>query len=443
VIETFHDVIEDPLKDGLDPAGPFAGVPYLMKDLGPTLKGRKQEQGSLAMLGSVAGEDSFLTTKIRRAGLNIMGRTTVPEFGVCGSAENPRVYVSRNPWNLDYTTGGSSSGTGAIVASGVIPISHGSDGGGSIRIPAGINGVLGLKPSRGVFSAAPTGSDFSGAVSVQGCHTRSVRDHAAFHDACRGGAPGEFMPFWSPDEPYLVQIERDSSPLRIAVSHAWGDYHAIPHIVSELERAAQLLAGLGHQVEWATPPVDFRAAYDAQTKCYVTNISAGFDKTARARGLERPTTQYFEPMNVKIWETGIALPHTVRAEYADVFNTISRGFGAFFEQWDIILTPLSTQTTHRLGTLDYITLNDTDDVWDWFRNLWGLYAYTPLANLCGIPAITLPIAQHDNGLPLGIHALARQANDGLLLQLAAQVERAIDGQWNGGRLPAVHVAQSE
>ena len=132
-----------------------------------------------------------------QAGLNLIGRTTTPEFGVCSSADNPAVYVTRNPWNTDYTTCGSSAGSAAMVAAGAVPIAHATDGGGSIRIPAGVNGNIGLKVSRGVFSLSPHLSDLSGLVSIQGCQSRTVRDTAAFVDACRGPAPGEFMPFWT------------------------------------------------------------------------------------------------------------------------------------------------------------------------------------------------------------------------------------------------------
>ena len=441
VVEVFEDVVADPAKDGTDLGGPFAGMPYLMKDLGPTLKGRKQEMGAQLMQGNVAAADSFLTTKIRKAGLNIMGRTTTPEFGVCGSVENPKVYVSRNPWDLAYTTGGSSAGTGAIIAAGVIPLSHASDGGGSIRIPAGINGNVGLKPSRGVFSAYPDGSDLMAVVSVQGCHSRTVRDHAAFFDACRGPAPGEFMPFWTPEGCYTDMIGKDPPKLKIALSHEWGDYRSTPHIAAELEKAGKFLQGLGHHVEWKTPPIDFRAAYDAQTTCYITNIAMNLESKTKAKGLNRPTADVIEPMNVRIWEEGINLPYSARSEMQAVFNTTSRAFGDFFEQWDVILTPISTQTTHKLGTMDFITMNSTDRPRDWFKKLWGLYAYTPLGNLAGIPGISLPMASHDNGLPLGIQALSRQASDGQLLQLAAQIERALGGKWNGGRVPGVHVTK--
>jgi amidase len=439
VVEVFDDVVADPLKDGMNAEGQFAGVPYLMKDLGPTLKGRLQEMGSLLMRGNRSPADSYLVGRIRQAGLNIVGRSTTPEFGVCSSAENPAVYVTRNPWDLAYTTCGSSAGTAAMVAAGVLPISHATDGGGSIRIPAGVNGNIGLKPSRGVFSIAPYASDLTGLVSIQGCHTRTVRDTAAFVDSCRGGAPGEFMPFWMPDEPYSELIRRDPGRLRIALSHEWGEYRAIPHFVRELERVGRFLEGLGHHVDWALPAVDFRAAFAAQTTCYISNFAQTIANLLVQLGLERPPADLVEPINIKIWEAGLHTSYTERAKMQSVFNATARGFGAFFEDWDILLTPITALPTPKLGTTEYLTSSENPSVLDWFGNLWRNFAYTPLANLCGIPGISLPLAEHENGLPLGIQAQARQANDGLLLQLSAQIERAIDGQWNAGRRPGVHV----
>jgi len=439
VVEVFDDVVADPLRDGMDPAGPFAGVPYLMKDLGPTLGGRLQEMGSLLMRGHRAPADSFLTGRIRRAGLNIIGRSTTPEFGVCSSAENPAVYVTRNPWDTGYTTCGSSAGTAAMVAAGVVPLSHATDGGGSIRIPAGVNGNLGLKPSRGVFSIAPGASDLTGLVSTQGCQSRSVRDTAAFVDRCRGGAPGEFMPYWMPAEPYLSLIGRDPPRLRIALSHEWGEYRATPHIAAELERAGRFLEGLGHHVEWALPEVDFRAAFEAQTTCYISNFAQTITNLLMPLGLERPPADRVEPINVLIWEAGRHISFAERARMQAVFNTTSRAFGAFFGSWDIILTPITALPTPRIGTTEYLTTSDNPSVHDWFANLWRFFAYTPLANLCGLPGLSMPMATHADGLPLGIQAQAAQAGDGLLLQLAAQIERALDGRWNGGRRPGIHV----
>lgn len=441
VVEVFDDVVADPLKDGLNPDGPLGGVPFLMKDLGPTLQGRLQEQGSLFMRGNRPAEDAWLTRQMRKAGLNLMGRTTTPEFGVCSSAENPAVYVTRNPWDTDYTTCGSSAGTSAMVAAGVVPLSHATDGGGSIRIPAGFTGNIGLKPSRGVLSIAPNLSDISGYVSIQGCISRTVRDSAAFFDACRGGAPGEFMPYWSAAEPYTQLVRRDPGRLRIALSHEWGDYRATPHIAAELERAGRFLEGLGHHVEWALPRADLRAAYRAQTTCYITNFAQVISGHLAARGLVRPPADLIEPINIRIWELGKDASYAERYRMQQVFNSTSRAFGEFFEDWDIILTPITALPTPLVGTTEYLTISDNPDVWDWFGNLWKFFAYTPLSNLCGIPAITLPMARQENGLPFGIHAQARQANDGLLLQLAAQIERALGGRWNDGRTPRVHVTR--
>ena len=372
--------------------------------------------------------------------LNIIGRTTTPEFGCCSAADNPAIYVTRNPWDLGHTTNGSSAGTAAMVAACVLPIAHATDGGGSIRIPAGACGLIGLKVSRGVFSIAPQASDLTGLVSIQGCHTRTVRDTAAFVDACRGGAPGEFMPYWTPAEPYATLIGRDPPRLRIALSHEWGDYRAVPHFVAELERVGRFLQGLGHTVDWALPAIDFRAAFAAQTTCYISNFAQTIGNLLAARGLDRPPADRVEPINIRIWELGIGLSYGERARMQAVFNTTARAFGSFFEDWDIVLTPVTALPTPRLGTTEFLTISDNPSVHDWFANLWRQFAYTPLANLCGIPAVSLPLAVQENGLPLGIQAIARQADDGLLLQLAAQVERAIDGRWNAGRRPAVHVA---
>jgi Asp-tRNA(Asn)/Glu-tRNA(Gln) amidotransferase A subunit family amidase len=234
-------------------------------------------------------------------------------------------------------------------------------------------------------------------------------------------------------------IARDPGKLRIALSHQWGDYQATPHIVAELEKAGRFLEGLGHQVDYALPALDFREAFAAQTTCYISNFAVVIGNMLAARGLERPPEDLIEPINIRIWEHGRDTSYAERARMQAVFNTTSRGFGAFFEDWDIILTPITALPTPKVGTTEYLTISDNPDVLDWFGNLWRNFAFTPLANLCGIPAISLPMATHEHGLPLGIQAIAKQANDGLLLQLAAQIERATGGKWNAGQKPRVHV----
>jgi Asp-tRNA(Asn)/Glu-tRNA(Gln) amidotransferase A subunit family amidase len=155
--------------------------------------------------------------------------------------------------------------------------------------------------------------------------------------------------------------------------------------------------------------------------------------------MEQPPADLIEPMCIRVWEEGRLASYTQRANMQSVFNDTSRRLAAFFEEWDIILTPTMALPTPLVGTKEYLTISDNPSVYDWFRNLWRIFSYTSIANLCGLPGISLPMAELENGLPLGIHALTRQGDDGLLLQLGAQIERALNGKWNHGRRPAVHV----
>ena len=319
-------------------------------------------------------------------------------------------------------------------------MAHATDGGGSIRIPAGLNGNIGMKCSRGVFSIAPGLSDLTGLVSTQGCISRSVRDSAAWIDHCRGAAPGEFMPYWKAEQPYRELIKSDPPRLRIALSHQWGPYGASPPLVACLERAGLHLQKLGHEVDWALPDVDFNQAFEAQTLCYISNFAQIIASHLRARGLSEPAADAVEPINRLIWQAGKDMRYGERYKMQEVFNRTARGFGAFFESWDIILTPITAQPTPMIGHRALLTSSDETDVEAWFQGLWRAFAFTPLANLCGIPAISMPMEQQANGLPFGIQAQARQANDGLLLQLAAQIERSLASGWNHGHRPAIHLS---
>ena len=392
------------------------------------------------MRGNRATADTFMTTKMRGAGLNLIGRTTTPEFGVCSSADNPAVYVTRNPWNTDYTTCGSSAGSAAMVAAGAVPIAHATDGGGSIRIPCGRQRQYRAEGlARRVLAVAASvrpqraGLD-SGLPVAHGARHRGLRRRLP-----RSGARRIHAVLESPPEPYTRMIARDPARLKIALSYQWGEYRATPHIAAELQKVGRFLEGLGHHVDYALPELDYREAFAAQTTCYISNFAVVISNMLAARGLEKPPEDLIEPINIRIWEHGRNTSYADRARMQAVFNTTSRGFGAFFEDWDIILTPITALPTPKVGTTEYLTISDNPDVLDWFGNLWRNFAFTPLANLCGIPAISLPLATHEHGLPLGIQAIAKQANDGLLLQLAAQIERAIGGKWNAGERPGVHV----
>ena len=440
VVELFDDAIADPAGNGTHLNGPFAGLPFLMKDLGPTMKGRLQEMGSLLMRGNRAAPDTFRTGKMRQAGLNLIGlhhdagirravrRTIRPSMSpaIPGTRTTPPAAhrPAVQPWwrrvrcrsRMRPTAAARSASrrrqrqhrTEGFArrlldrASPLRPVRAGLDPGLSVALGARHRRVRRCLPRRRVR------------------RVHAVLDAGA---ALHGGDQAR------------------PRPAAHRVSHQWGDYRATAPIAAELERVGKFLESLGHHVDHALPDIDYRAAFEAQTLCYISNFAVVIGNLLAARGLERPPADLVEPVNIRIWEHGRHTSFAERARMQAVFNTTSRGFGAFFDEWDIILTPVTALPTPKVGTREFLTISDNPDVLDWFGNLWRNFAFTPLANLCGIPAISLPLATHEHGLPLGRQAIAKQANDGLLLQLAAQTERAIDGKWNGGKKPGVHVTQ--
>jgi amidase len=250
------------------------------------------------------------------------------------------------------------------------------------------------------------------------------------------------MPYWKPEQSYRELIKTDPPRLRIALSNRWGPYAAEPAVCDILERSAKQLEDLGHHVDWGLPDVDFEQAFEAQTLCYISNFAQVIASHLRTRQLDEPPANLIEPINRLIWEAGKDISYSERFAMQDVFNKTARGFGVFFESWDIILTPITAQATPLIGHQDLLTTSTETNVYTWFRRLWSAFAFTPLSNLCGIPAISMPMARQENGLPFGIQAQTRQANDGLLLQLAAQLERTLSGGWNHGALPRVHISRN-
>jgi amidase len=438
VIETWDDRVS-----GLDEAalggGAFRGVPFVWKDLGLGEAGRKQEEGSRLMQGNVRASDSFAAAKLKRAGVNPIARTTCPEFGFTLITESTLTGVTRNPWSLGHTPGGSSGGSAALVAAGVVPMAHSNDGGGSTRIPASFCGNVGLKTSRGMVSLAPDADHLLASIVSELVNTRSVRDTAAALDAMLGAAPGEPFAFAKPDRPFLAEVGAPTGRLRIAVaSGEFGLTTPTPEIAAETQRVARLLEGMGHVVEERAPRLD----NEAFLRAFITIWIAGAG--GQVAGIEAATGRKAGPDNLEpiVW---LAVERARRMgvlEYLGalaVQSATTRALGAFFESCDVLLTPTTARPTPEVGSrLNLLQTNVSLE--DWFKPVTEAVPYTPLCNFTGVPAISLPLAElagPSGPLPLGMHFVAPIGEDARLIRLASALEEA--SPWKHKR-PPVHVA---
>ncbi len=434
VIEVFEDRV-----GGLDEAqlgnGPFRGVPFAWKDLTAGEKGRLQESGSRLLKGFRLPADSVFAARAKRAGLNPLARTTCPEFGFTMVTESSLTGISRNPWNPERTPGGSSGGSAALVAAGILPMAHSNDGGGSTRIPASYCGNIGLKTSRGMVTLAPDGDHLLGSIVSELVNSRSVRDTAAAFDAVFGAAPGEAFPFPKPERPFLAEVGRPTGKLRIAVaSGAWNAQTPAPEISAEVKRVAGLLEGMGHAVEERVPQLD----YAGYIRSFITIWIAGAG--GQVAGIEAMTGRRGGPENLEpiVWQAVQAARKMPALEYLSALahqSTTSRALGAFFEDWDVLLTPTVAQPTPEVGSRANLLQTDVA-LGAWFEHVVSLVPYTPLCNYTGVPAISLPLAQLPDGTPLGMHFIAPMGEDARLIRLAAALEEAAPWQ---SRRPPVHV----
>ena len=434
VIEVFTDRV-DGLGESSLPNGPFTGVPFFLKDLGPRQKGRKQEGGSRLMQGYVADYSSFLTEQIERAGLNILGRTTCPEFGVTGTTESILTGATCNPWDTGKIAGGSSGGSAAITAAGVVPMSHSNDGGGSTRIPASICGNAGMKHSRGRISYMPEGCDLSFPLFSDGVNTRSVRDMAGFLDAVMGPAPGEPIPWAQPTRPYVEEVDRDPGKLRIAMcSEKFGPVPLGSHIGAEVQRVAGILEGAGHDVEEATPAIDYEGYLHVFKRIWAIDIAAMLDYEAGEMG-RTVSADTIEPMTMRMYEAGKDATAAERLGIAGFMSQTGRRLGAFFEDYDLLLTPVMTADTPTLGS-PFNLIQEGQTFEEWFDNAFSLIPITPLNNFTGTPAVSLPLCTDSAGMPLGAHLMAPMGREDRLFNISAQLEKV--APWMDSR-PPVHV----
>jgi amidase len=401
------------------PDGPFHGVPFLLKDI-TLLEGTQTHYGSRAFQPYAADRSSTLTERYLRAGLTIFGKTNSPEFGLSFTTE-PLVHgPTRNPWNLAHSTGGSSGGAAAAVAARILPVAHATDGGGSIRVPASCCGVFGLKPTR---ARNPMGPDrLEGWAGMSHAHVVSltVRDSAAMLDATHGPELGSPYAVPPPQRPFLEEVSRAPGRLRIAFADRHPDGSAIDgEIASAVREIAALLEALGHCVEEGAPKTSIDTASVSRA---IIGVNTALTLRQRAAELGRPIgLDDVEFVTFALQTVGV---QTSGADYLAAtvaMHQAGREFAAFFEKFDVFLSPTLCLPPLELGRLDMMS-RDVES----YIGLISRYVPGPaIFNMTGQPSMSVPLAWSQSGLPLGMMFGARFGDEATLFRLAGQLEQAL------------------
>jgi amidase len=411
---------------------PFAGVPIAVKDTAP-VAGMPYTLGSDAFGDFVPAHDAFVVRRLREAGFVIVGKTNLPEFGILPVTEPRRFGPTRNPWDTERTPGGSSGGAAAAVAAGMVPLAHGSDGGGSIRIPAACCGLVGLKPSRGRISRGPDqGDDF---LVQDGVLTHTVAETAALLDVLAGYEPGDATWAPPPAESFAAAAAREPGRLRIGwTTTAPVDAPLDPLCERAVQDAAELLESLGHDVEEVEAPWAEGGLLEVFTLVFGTPIAMGLFFGAQVTGRE-PSEGLVEPLSWTIWN-GIRERSSLDYLLARTqLGAFSRAIVALWNDYDVVMTPALAQRPVRIGEIDACSA----EPWEDFRRSGQFTPYTAIFNVTGQPAVSLPLFHGEDGLPLGVQLAGRPAGEGELLSLAAQLELA--QPWRGRRPEARELQQ--
>jgi len=406
---------------GAPPDGPFTGVPFLLKDLVVSYAGVPTNCGSRFFAGWTRGFDSEILRRWKRAGLIAIGKTNTPEMGSSGSTEPVATGATRNPWNLNYTPGGSSGGSAAAVAAGIVPMAHANDAGGSIRGPASCCGLVGLKPTRGRNPLGPDAGEHWNGLVAEHVVTRSLRDCAAVLDCTAGPDVGDPHQAPLPARPFLEEVGAKVETLRIGAAIA-GTRTArfSPEARTAVEATAKHLEALGHRVEEAEPDYDAVALGETFMTIFAAATAQAIDGYAAASG-QTPSTDNLERNNLWLLERGRALSAVDLERALLGVNSATRRFARFFEDYDIWLTPTMATPPPALGHL----YADVDDIEMFFERLWTFNPLNSIYNASGQPAISLPLHMSAGGLPIGVMLGARFGGESLLLRLSAQLETAM------------------
>ena len=407
----------------------FDGVPFLVKDSLQPVAGYPMAEGSRSQAAWVPDVDGLQVERLRRAGFLIIGKTNVPEFGLIATTEPELHGPTRNPWDLERTPGGSSGGSAAAVAARMVPAAHGSDAGGSIRIPASCCGVFGLRPTRGRITDAPLHATVWGGLSSSGVLTRSVRDSAAILDLIAGTLPGDPYSVPRPLRTFRDEMAMPVGRLRVGlVREPPAQTPVDPECLAAADAAATLCTSLGHTVEELRLPAD-PAMVEHFMSIYASTAALCRNEAARRTG-RQPVESDFEPYTWALATLGDTITGARYMAAREYCYSSARKMAKLFELYDVILSPTLGQPPVKLGELSA----PPDHPLALFEKLRRFSPFTARANMIGHPAMSVPLDCTPSGLPIGVHFLGRFAAEDTLFRLAAQLESA--RPWVG-RVPEV------
>jgi amidase len=420
VITPMYDHARKAIEDGL-PEGPFKGVPFLLKDLLAFYKGVRSTAGSKLLMGYVADHDSTLTARYKKAGLVIMGKTNLPEFGILPTTESEAFGAAHNPWNLDHTTGGSSGGSAAAVAARIVAMAHANDGGGSIRIPAACCGLFGLKPTRGRNPSGPLFTEYMGGLVMEHIVSRSVRDSATMLDATAGYEPGD--PYNAPAfaGTFADQVGKATGKLKIGFSHGTPLGTPLSAEASKAQKDALLLCQkLGHEVVEMPLPITMSGEklVELFTLIWATGATVNLGMMKQMMGIE-PHPSMVEPLTWAMYEISQKTT-AMDLELAKMgLQTLVREVGRAFEGIDVWLSPTLAEPPVKLGEMKQNPENPLAP----FQRAALFAPYTAIFNLTGQPAASVPLFWTEGGLPIGIQIVGKFGDEATLIRLASQMEQ--------------------
>jgi amidase len=436
VVELYGDRIDD-LDERTLGNGPFRGVPLLIKDVFGHEKGRLIEFGSRLCAGMKVEEGTYFVDMLKAAGANILGRSAAPEYSMSSTTESVMFGNTSNPWKRGYSAGGSTGGGQAAVLAGIVPIAHGSDIGGSIRIPASWCGGVGLKPSRMRVSSGPVADEGGWGYTSNFVQTRTVRDAAAMLDCVSIPQPGDPFVIPKPNEPYAALAKK--APPRLKVGIVLDELVGIavdPEVARAVEAAGQALAGMGHAVERATVDMGGVDVLRATFEIFFFGFDSRLDGYAKRSG-HKPGPSTLEPVILSVYQSAKDITPARFIAAWGAANTARRKLGAFWSKFDVWLSPTTARVAEPWGRY-----NLSKPGVSWANVIDEMYRppcqYTIPHNLMGTPAMSLPLAMHSSGVPIGVQVAAAPAADHVVLQVAAALEAAMP--WRE-RVPPIHVAK--